>query len=205
MTRRFIFMVLIAALTMPFVLTQCASNKYVVSSRNKAPDSDRYQIEMDMIYLSKEDLIARFGTQENPYLPPKSLIGGSDVIAFEVTVSNGTPGNGTVVIPLGTMYLVAGQKAFEPVSTFILADYWIRLLDKGSDTNDIKTTGSKMEHVIKKTMWADPAEVKSGERYSGIVAFMGRFTQYGWGEMDAPVFDEQKRVIGIFKEEFERY
>jgi hypothetical protein len=205
MRRRFIFTALLAAFSLPLVLTQCASHRYVVSTRNKAPDSDRYRIEMSITYLTKEDLVERFGDQENPYLPPKSLIGGNDLIAFEVTVSNATPENGTVVIPLRTMQMLAGEKAFLPVSTFILADYWKALLDKGSDTNDIKTTGARMEYVIKKTMWADPAKVKSGDRYSGIVAFMGRYTSYGWGELDAPVFDEKSRVIGVFKEEFERY
>jgi hypothetical protein len=205
MPRKFIYTALVAALTLPFVLTQCGTNKYVVSSKNKAPDKDRYQIEMDIKYLTEDDLIERFGTYENPYIPEKSLLGTNDLIAFEVTFSNNTPGNGTVVIPLMTMYLMAGEKAFEPANVFILADYWKRLLDKGGDTNDIKATGSKMEYIINKTMWADPTEAKSGERYSGIVAFMGRFTKYGWGEMDAPVFDEKKRVIGIFKQEFERY
>jgi hypothetical protein len=205
MRRRFIFTALLAALSLPLVLTQCASHRYVVSSRNKAPDSDRYRIEMNITYLTKEDLVERFGDQENPYLPPKSLIGGNDLIAFEVTVSNGTPENGTVVIPLRTVQMLAGENAFPPVSTFVLADYWKALLDKGSDTNDIKTTGARMEYVIKKTMWADPVEVKSGDRYSGIVAFMGRYTSYGWGELDVPVFDEKSRVIGVFKEEFERY
>lgn len=205
MRRRFIFTALLAALSLPLVLTQCASHRYVVSSRNKAPDSDRYRIEMNITYLTKENLVERFGTLENPYLPLKSLIGDNDLIAFEITVMNATPENGTIVIPLNTMQMLAGEKAFLPVSTFILADYWKALLDKYNDTNDIKTTGGRMEYLIKKSMWADPAEVKSGARYSGIVAFMGRFTQYGWGEINVPVFDEKSRVIGIFKEEFERY
>ena len=66
MRRRFIFTALLAALTVPLVLTQCASHRYVVSSRNKAPDSDRYQIEMSITYLNEKDLIERFGDQDNP-------------------------------------------------------------------------------------------------------------------------------------------
>jgi hypothetical protein len=205
MPRRLAIAALLAALAAPLVLTQCATKKYVVSPRNKAPDSDRYRLEMFITYLSEEDLVARFGTQDNPYRPPKSLASGNDVIAFEVQLSNATPEPGTVVVPLTSMYILAGEKAFPPTSAFMLADYWKRLLDKGQDTEDIKSTGSHMEHVINKTMWAEPAEVKSGGRHSGIVAFMGRFTQYGWGEIDIPVFDEKNRVIGIFKKEFERY
>ena len=51
-------------------------------------------------------------------------------------------------------------------------------------------------------LWFGP---EGGESYSGIVAFMGRFRNYGWGEINVPVFDEQERVIGVFAEEFERY
>jgi hypothetical protein len=62
-----------------------------------------------------------------------------------------------------------------------------------------------MRFVINETMFANPALIKSGENYSGIVAFMGRFTRFGYAEINIPVFDEKERIIGIFAEEFERY
>jgi hypothetical protein len=47
--------------------------------------------------------------------------------------------------------------------------------------------------------------VQGGDTYSGYIAFLGRFSSFGFGEILIPVFDEKEQVIGIFTQEFERY
>jgi hypothetical protein len=191
-----------------FLFTQCSSDRYAISSRNTAPDRDEYDIEATLTYLTVEALLDRFGKNDNPYLAIETLVSGSDIIALEVTVQNNTPGNRNIIVPLERIRMVSGDSAYVPQSAYQLTAFWNNNLKKSGSTNwkyNNKSTPRKMRYVINETMFANPALVKSGESYSGIVTFMGRFTKFGYGEINVPVFDEGERVIGIFAEEFERY
>ena len=200
------FMVaVVLVLSAGLLFTQCSSDRYAISSRNTAPDRDDYEIEAALTYLSDEALLERFGKNNNPYMPPETLVSGSDIIAFEVTVQNNTPGDRTIIVALESIRMVSGDSAYVPISAYKLTSFWENFLKKSQNSRDYKTTPGKMRFMINETMFANPALVKSGETYGGIVAFMGRFTKFGYGEINIPVFDEEERVIGIFAEEFERY
>ena len=208
MRRRWIIaLCVVVTLSVAALLSQCSSDRWVITSKNLAPDRDEYAIDLTATYLTEEDIIEKFTKRDNPYLPPETLVSGTDMIVFEVTVHNRTPGNRSIVVPYESMRMIAANKAFVPMSQFRLSEFWKNFLDKAStrDTRDYKSTGGKMSYVIGETMFANPAEIKSGENYSGIVAFMGRFTKYGVAEINIPVFDTEERAIGIFVEEFERY
>jgi len=103
--------------------------------------------------------------------------------------------------------MVAGNSAFVPQSSYQLYNFWDNFLKKRSnkDRRYFQTSSGKMRYVINETLFANPAPVKGGESYSGYVAFQGRFSKFGFGEINIPVFDEKERVIGIFTQEFERY
>ena len=195
----------VLTLTAGLLFTQCSSDRYAISSRNTAPDRDEYEIEANLTYLTEEALLDRFGKNDSPYMSPETLVSGSDIIAFEVTVQNNTPGDRTIIVPLESIRLVSGNSAYVPQSAYQLTSFWENFLKKRQDTRKYKTTPGKMRYMINETMFANPALLKSGETYSGIVAFMGRFTKFGYGEINIPVFDEEERIIGIFAEEFERY
>jgi hypothetical protein len=208
MRRRWIIaLCVVVTLSVAALLSQCSSDRWVITSRNLAPDRDEYTIDLTATYLTKEDIIEKFTKRDNPYLPPETLVSGTDMIVFEVTVHNRTPGNRSIVVPYESMRMIAANKAFVPISQFRLSEFWRNFLDKSGtrDTRDYKSTGGKMSYVIGETMFANPAEIKSGENYSGIVAFMGRFTKYGVAEINIPVFDTEERAIGVFVDEFERY
>jgi hypothetical protein len=206
--RRGTILITLAAITLAtsMLFTQCSKDRYAVSSRNMAPEREAYDIEMSMAYLTEEDLLEKFTTSNNPYVPPKTLVSATDMIVFEVSVINNTPGK-TILVPYESIRMVAGNTAFVPISSHRLSEFWSDFLNRSGtrDTRDYKSTGGKMTYVINETLFANPARVQGGGTYSGIVAFMGRFRKYGWGELNVPVFDEQERVIGIFAEEFERY
>jgi hypothetical protein len=202
-----IALVLMTIILITGLFPQCSSNRWVVTSRNVAPDRHEYDISVTATYLSEEDLVGRFTRRDNPYLPPNSLLGTSDMIVFEVTVQNRSSNQKPIVVPCESMRLIASDKSFVPVNRFQLTDFWKNFLDKSTtrDTRDYKSTGGKMGYVINRTMFDNPAELQSGDTYSGIVAFMGRFSRYGIGEISIPVFDAKDRAIGVFVEEFERY
>lgn len=198
----------VLTLTAGLLFTQCSSDRYAISSKNTAPDREEYDIEAALTYLTDEALLDRFGKNDNPYMSPETLVSGSDIIAFEVTVQNNTPGDRTIIVPLESIRLVSGNSAYVPQSAYRLISFWDNNLKKRGSANwkyNYHSTPGKMRYVINETMFANPALLKSGENYSGIVAFMGRFTKFGYGEINIPVFDEEARVIGIFAEEFERY
>jgi hypothetical protein len=199
--------VLAVGILLPVLFIQCSTNRWVVTPRNVAPDRKEYDIGVTATYLSEEDLVEKFTRLNNPYLSPKTLLSTSDMIVFEVTVQNRSSNRKPIVVPYESMRMIAADKSFVPINQFQLTSFWNNFLDKAStrDTRDYKSTGGKMGYVINKTMFANPAELQSGDTYSGIVAFMGRFTAYGIGEISIPVFDTQNRAIGVFVEEFERY
>jgi hypothetical protein len=184
----------------------CSSDKYSISSKNMAEDRDAYDIEATLVYMTDEALLEQFGPHDNPYLSPKKFTGTSEILAFKVTVQNNTPDQRAVTIPLESIRMVAGNSAFVPQSSYQLYNYWDNFLKKRRDKDRryFNTSSGKMRFVINETLFANPATVKSGESYSGFVAFMGRFSKYGYGEIHIPVFDENEKVIGIFTQEFER-
>jgi hypothetical protein len=186
------------------LFTQCSSNRWAVSSKNIAPDREDYEITMSMTYLTEDDLLTKFTNRNNPYIPPKTLVTGTDMIVFEVMVQNNTPGR-LIIVPYESMRLIAGERAFVPISAFRLTDFWEDVLKGRNAPRDYNATPGKMGYVIRETLWENPAEVQPGDSYSGIIAFMGNFSKYGWGEINIPVFDGAGKVIGIFGEEFERY
>jgi|GEM_PF-2962442 len=189
------------------LFTQCSSDRYSISTRNMAPDRDEYDVEAALVYMTDEALLERFGPHDNPYLSPRTMASGSDIIALEVTIQNNTSDSRTIIVPLESIRLVAGNSAFVPQSSYQLYNFWDNFLKKRRDKDRryFQTSSGKMRYVINETLFANPAIVKGGESYSGYVAFQGRFSKFGFGEIHIPVFDEKERVIGIFTQEFERY
>jgi hypothetical protein len=187
--------------------SQCSSDKYSISSRNMAEDRDTYDVTATLVYMTEEALLDRFGPNDNPYLSTKTLVSGSDIIAFEVTVQNNTSEGRNIIVPLESIRMVSGNSSYVPQSSYQLYDYWQNFLKKRDDKDRryLNTTPGKMRYVINETLFANPAIVQGGDTYSGYIAFLGRFSSFGFGEILIPVFDEKEQVIGIFTQEFERY
>lgn len=187
-----------------FVLTFGCATRQPISRETSAPGelANQYSIHMELVPLSEEELIIRFGKKTNPFIAPQSLMGINDFHAYQVTVQNSTEpdslDDASIIIELKNIRLLYGGRAIAPLNRFKLTDMWE---NEGRHAHGREYDISKMKYVIRRQVFPNTLQVPAGQTYSGILVFMGRIPSYGEGKVHIPVITADKELIGIFYEE----
>ncbi len=200
-----ILAVLGACTVMLVISTGCATRKTGARETVKPGElAKKYNIKMTLTHLTDEVLIKRFGAKSNPFIAPRSLMGINDFSVFEVVVQNNTQAgsmeDASITVVLKGIRLLYGGRSIAPINQFKLSDIWD---NEGRHAHGREYDISKMKYTVKRYVFPNTLKIPTGDTYSGIIVFMGRFPAYGEGSVHIPVMTADKELIGIFHDEFE--
>ena len=167
----------------------------------KSPEGPLFQpasatekdITVSIRQLGREELIKNYKTIDNPYLTEASLVGGDEVIVFELTVSAPVE----VKLILKTIEFHFGPQFTRPTSRSRLSQYWEYRIQRQNNYNG--WSSGKVTHVINKTMLPDTVLVKPNENRTELVVFMGWFPDYGEALLYVPVYTRDDELIHLFQ------
>jgi hypothetical protein len=143
--------------------------------------------------VGRDELVERFRTVDNPYLPPGSLVGGDEMIVFELTIS--APSE--IKLILKSIEFHFGSYFTHPTSRFRLSQEWEFRIQRQDAYNG--WTGARVTQIINRTMVPDKLVLRPNESYTGFLVFMGRFPTYGEASIYLPVFTKNDELIHLFE------
>jgi len=181
----------------------CASKRVSREAVEYNPQAvSHYEIDMILNPLTEEELIARFGTRNNPFLMPELFMNRKTYKSFEVTIANNTKNSAdednAIKVPLKTVRVLYAYKAVPPLTRFKLKEFWEAIDERDSQVRDM----SKLLHIVQKHVFPTKLTVEPGSTYTGILVFSSKFPRGGEGEVEIAAYTKTNEIIGVFREGF---
>ena len=174
------------------VLIGCSTQKRSVRETGPiAVRAEDLDMTLSLRYVSKDEIVERFGKKNNPFLSPESLFGMNEFLLFELLITTGQSKTDLYTVQLKDVEIQFGSVNTSPTNRFLLTSLWNRVLRPQME--DKKYTGwtmSRVKSVIKKNLFPNEFQIKGGERQKGLLLFKGNFPKYGEAVVYIPVVKE---------------
>jgi hypothetical protein len=195
--RKSILMPTLTLIVMLLVFTGCATNKGAVQVK-EVPNMTLTEkgVSVTMDYLPKAELIAKFGEDNNPFIPPAYSASFNQGMAFELSVRSEVRGE----IYLKNLELHTGGRPENPKNSFHLTTFWENKLRRGPQQG---YSMGRLKLKIKKYMLPTIVKLDPGSSQTGVVIFLGKIPRYGNFSLFVPVLDDKGGTINNFRFDFE--
>ncbi|MFW6138266.1 MAG: hypothetical protein ACOC7U_03740 [Spirochaetota bacterium] len=167
------------------LLCSCASTQYKLTPQgNPTRSKTAERVTVSATFLSEDQVIAKYGEKNNPFLSPPSAFSQKKTMVFEAKVENQSPE--PVFLRLSKIELQYGGRYEQPINRFHLSNFWEIRIQK-NDRYRYWNYG-RVKNVINRTVFANEASVTPRSAANGTLVFMGKFPQYGQADLHIPVF-----------------
>lgn len=157
-------------------------------------------INITFTFLPEKSLKKRYGTVNNPFISPPSIMGLNKILAMELLIeiekSSESALKQGVIIPLGEIKLSIEGKTITPTNRFHLTEFWENKIRH--QTEMVGMDLAKIRLIIKREVVPNSIEVSSGSSLRGLVVFMGSFDIYSQKNVVFPVYDGSGNFLKNF-------
>jgi hypothetical protein len=154
-------------------------------------------VEMAARYLGEEELVRRFGTEDNPFLAPPFTLQGLVFMVFELDLKG--VGQETA-FRLNQMELQFGGKAVVPTNEFQLSGFWETRMAHREEAD--MSAFRALERLVKRELLPNSFTLAPGAGRRGLLVFIARFPRFGQAELTAPALRQDGSPYRVFRFEF---
>jgi hypothetical protein len=187
-----------------FALFGCSTGTRVLKSDQVLIEHEgNLGLSISLRHVSDREIDEKFGTKNNPFMPPPALLSEKQFLIFELSIEPEPFFNGPFTLNSKDIEIQFGGINVNPKNQFLLSRYWAHELQHEiPDTRYRGWTMGKIDSVIDKNLLPNKVRVDRGAMLRKLVLFEGGFPRYGTATVYVPLLKDGS-LAKNFKFDFE--
>ncbi len=155
--------------------------------------SEANDIQVECVYLDREEIISRHGLKENPFLAPSLSFTPRQMLVFEVNIMNND--SPLLVLDNRDVRLYFNNNLYKPLRTIQMEEKIESFSDSSINTYENK--------IAKKYMLPNVVKIKGNSSRKGYLVFMGQMDAKGKAELMMDFTSEKGLLSGEMTFEYD--